>query len=627
MAFQAGILEKLDRPDEAIAVLNRNLAANVPVERQREAMLKMTELALVQNQPAEASQMIERFLEQFTNAPATDVALLTLGELHLKQYLAGTGTNQIETVSTNAPTGTNHLDQALELFGRLVNEHSASTFAGKAELDRGWCFWVATNIPASAEAFKAAVDRLPPSEDSIVARFKLGDALFLQTNYAGALQNYRAVTHELGHWPRLQQAIGDQALYQTLRASLELKDATSASNAMAQILKSYPRSNLADRGVLLVGEGFSGINEPGRARAVFKEFLKLSPDAPLQAEVELAIARTYEQQTNWTAAISSYDDWLGRFATNELRARAEYSRAWANFQAGRESNAFLLFTNCVAQFPTNDLAPQAQWWVADHFFRLGDFVNAEKNYQLLFQTWPASELAYPARMMAGRAAVGRLGYSDARDYFTNLTSDLNCPAELKAQALFAYGDVLMHLETAETNSLANVEEAIRVFGKICQLYPTNEACALAWGEIGDCYLQLAARDARQYDAATNAYAQAVNSPHASVTARSQAQVGIGLVLEKSAQRKTGDELTALLKLALENYLDVAYEKNLREGETPDLFWVKKAGLEAARVAESLGEWPQAVNLYRRLEGLLPPLKDMLEKKIAKAQEHLEQEKN
>jgi len=58
---------------------------------------------------------------------------------------------------------------------------------------------------------------------------------------------------------------------------------------------------------------------------------------------------------------------------------------------------------------------------------------------------------------------------------------------------------------------------------------------------------------------------------------------------------------------------------LRDDESADTFWVKKAGLQAASVAETLGEWPQAVKIYRRLEELLPPLRDSLEKKIANAQ--------
>ena len=56
--------------------------------------------------------------------------------------------------------------------------------------------------------------------------------------------------------------------------------------------------------------------------------------------------------------------------------------------------------------------------------------------------------------------------------------------------------------------------------------------------------------------ATNAYAQVVNSPFANISARSQAQIGLGIALEKKAALATGSDQTGLLQLALDNYLDV-----------------------------------------------------------------------
>jgi hypothetical protein len=61
---------------------------------------------------------------------------------------------------------------------------------------------------------------------------------------------------------------------------------------------------------------------------------------------------------------------------------------------------------------------------------------------------------------------------------------------------------------------------------------------------------------------------------------------------------------------------------LRDDEQADAFWTRKAGLQAADLAEALGEWPQAIRIYQRLEMLLPSLTDSLEKKIAAAQAHL-----
>lgn len=618
VAFRAGIMEQTGQRDEAITLLKRNLAADVPVARQRQALARITELALAQNQLAEATQTLEKFLEQFTNAPAADMALLTLGELQLKQ--------QVAPATTNAPP-TNLVASALTQFDRVINVFSNSALVGKAQLGRGWCYWIDGKMPESADAFRAAAARLPVSEDLAVARFKLGDALFAQNDFAGALTNYHAALEVATNWPRAQAELAAPALYQMLRANLAMKNAAGATAAMQQLLQSQPQNDLAARALLLVGQGLATASETAAARDSYAQFVELFPDSGLRPQVELAIARMQEQQGDWPAAVRQYDAWLDRFATNSLRPAAEFYRALANYRAGNETNALTQFTNFVASFATNELAPSAQWWVADYYFRTGDFLDAEKNYKLIFQNWKTSELAYEARMMAGRAALARLVYPDAIDHFTNLTSNPNCPPALKVQALFAYGGALMHLAGGATNQLANYEEAIRVFNIIPQSYPTNEAAALAWGEIGNCYLQLATADERQYSAATNAYQQALDLPQAGIGTRSQAQWGQALVLEKMAERKTGDPQLALRKLALNRYLDVFYyEKNLRPGETPAWFWVIKAGMDAERLAELLEDWEAAASLCERLQNLPQPLPQALsaslEKKKARAREHV-----
>jgi TolA-binding protein len=605
VTLHAGLLERLGLKAEALAAYQENLT-NAPVDRQRQAVLKITELAIAQNQFATAEDSLQSFITRFPDSPAADVALLSLGELHLKDYVAH-------------PAATNQLQEAQARFNQFLGTFTNSPLAGRADLDRGWCLWLDGQTNASLAAFRSAANRLPPSEDLAVARFKLGDALFATGDFAGARTNYEAVSEEFTNFPNVGRTLGAQALYQTLRTCMKLEDMAGASNALAQILKIYPTSGLADNSLLLFGEGLSDLNQPVRARAVFQRFETLSPNSPLRPEAELAVARTCEQEQNWPAAIGRYEKWLKDFPTNTLRSQADYALAWANFQAGNETNAFLLFTNFVAQFPTNNLAPRAQWWVADHFFRADDYVNAEKNYKFIYQNFPPMDLAYPARMMAGRAAVARQGYSDAiRDYFTKLEEDTNCPMALRVQATFAHGAALMRMDSADTNNpLANFQLATNIFSQICLLYPTNELGALAWGEIGDCNLQLT-----NYDAATNAYAQVVNSPSADIAARSQAQTGLGLALEKKAAGLAGSDRQTLLDLALKNYLDVFYENNLRDDEQADAFWTRKAGLQAADLAEALGEWPQAIRIYQRLEMLLPSLTDSLEKKIAAAQAHL-----
>jgi TolA-binding protein len=615
VAWRGTVLERLGRWADAAEVWTQNLTTNSPPEWQREAVLRLAGAAVAQKKFAEAEAALGKYLTQFSNAPAADLAVLTLGELHLREYVADA-------------TATNQLAQAQARFDQFLNSSNfpaAAALAGKALLDRGWCFWLAgkmaadsgdTNTAAekitnSLADFSAAVVQLPFSEDLAVARFKSGDAMFMLKDFAGARQNYQAVLDQFGNVPTVMQSLGDRALYQILRSSLELKDAAGADMAMRQMLAKYPASDLADNSLLLLGEGFSEMGSTTNALKVFRDFAALFPESPLTPEVELAKARTYEREQDWPAAVANYESWLKSFPTNELRPQVVYALGRACFQAGDETNAFIVYTNFVARYPSNELAPLAQWWIADDYFRQGgtNFSAAEKNYELIFQTpaWQQSDLYFPAQLMAGRAAAGRLGFADAAHYLTRLLGDTNCPAPLKTQAMFAYGGVLMRMDSPDTNRpFANFELATNVFAQLYLANVTNDTGVLACSELGDCYLQLGA-----FDAATNAYTAVMNSPYAGVGLRSRAQVGLGRVLEKMSESAAPDARKALLALALQNYLDVLYS----DPAAADPFWTKKAGLLALPLMITLktGDVDKFID---RLEYWLPQLKDTLEKKRA-----------
>ncbi|HTV75835.1 MAG TPA: tetratricopeptide repeat protein, partial [Candidatus Baltobacteraceae bacterium] len=359
--------------DEAIAAYQENLTNNAPEEQQRRAILKIAELSVAQKQFTNAETKLESFLSQFPGSPAADVALLTLGELYLKDYAA------------QPATATNQLREAQSCFDKFLDTFTNSPLTGKAYLDRGWCKWLPEQNPESFGDFEAAAENLPQSEDRAVARFKMGDALFAQNDFAGALTNYRAVLDDFAGFPAVVEALGDRALYQILLADLELGDVDSAGGVLAQITKNDSAGEPAQTGAMLLGESLLDLRSPAGARAQFEKIEAQFPHSPLLPQVELAVAQTYEAEQKWSDAIGKYESWLKNYPTNSLQPQVEYSQALANFQAGNETNAFNLFTNFVAQFPTSDLAPLAQWWVADSFYRAGDFVNAEKNYKYIFQ--------------------------------------------------------------------------------------------------------------------------------------------------------------------------------------------------------------------------------------------------
>ena len=102
-------------------------------------------------------------------------------------------------------------------------------------------------------------------------------------------------------------------------------------------------------------------------------------------------------------------------------------------------------------------------------------------------------------------------------------------------------------------------------------------------------------------------------------ARSQAEVGLGLVTERMAALPGVTNQPAMLNRALDHYLNVVFAAT--ERTHPD--WVKKAGVEALRLTESLGAWPQMAKLCDLLAEALPSERAWLARKKARAEEQIQ----
>jgi TolA-binding protein len=605
-AFEAGLLERLTRTEEALAVYQTNLSVGVPAEQKRQALLKTTDLFLKLGKMNEAALALQSFLGQFPTNECSDLATLTLGELRLRQFDAGQLTNQTEVVVTNAPGITNFLDQAVAAFNDVQKNFPQSTLVGKAKLDLGWCYWLGGKLPQSEEAFQRAVALLPLSPDQAQAFYKLADVQFQQTNYPASISSYNALVARYADSPEVRTNLCEPALYQILRASQASDDVPSATNALARLLAWFPDGSYTDRALLSSGQQL-GQRHPETARALYLGFARGATNSPLLAELQLAVARTYEGEDKWDEAIHEYDTWLTTFTNSEAQGTVEYLRARANDKAGLETNALMQFTNFVARFPSNEYAPLAKWWVSDYYFRAGNFPEAESNFKAIFEktNWAGLPIANEARMMAGRAASWRQGWESARLYFTGLANDRTCPVDLRAQALIALGDTL--LMQGSTNKLNDYSEAFKVYDVVCKNYPTNAMAPLAWGQKAICLLQFSQRS-QDFDYTSNAFQQVLDAPQANVMARSAAEVGMAITLEKLADTLSDPQKTELLNLALRHDERVFYDNSfLREGDAPDPFWTKKAGLEAARLADRLQHRDHAVNIYRRLQQKFPPL--------------------
>ncbi len=630
--FQATILRQLGQFERAAAVQTNNLAETAPPEHRRLALLNLIELKLAQDKSSEAAAMLDAFVAKYPEDSAAPLIALTRGELELKQHLVTATTNAVAPASSPAaaPSTTpppQPLALALGRFEALLATNTTGFLRGKALLNKGWCLWLEGRVPESAAAFSAAVQTLPHSEEQAIARFKLADASYAQRDYTNALAHYRALTNDYSGFPAVREALFDHALSQTLRACVVIGDEAGAAHTLRALLESFPNSPRADRGLFLVGRELLDAGKPRQARDRFEEFVRRFPQSPRRPELELALTRTYVEEAQWPEALSRYERWLAEYTNHPMRAQAAYDRARAYASAGQKTNAFMLFTNFVVEFQTNQLlAPMAQYWVADYQLGLGQYRDAIGSFQKILENtnWPPTNITYQARFMAGLSAFAAQLWKDAageKGHFTTLINDENCPPDIAARAWFAYGDTLLNGDPPQTRPIEKYEDAKKAFSRIPLFYTNSPIVAAAWGRVGDCYLQMASQDPKQYAEATNAYLRAMTNASAEISVRSQAEFGLA-----SALKAYGDTLASpaeragFHKAAFDHFYNIVIGDNLREGDFPDPFWLEKAGTEAATIAESQKQWTIAIAIYQRLQNVLQPIRPRLEQRIHRVQE-------
>ena len=605
----------------------RNLSAETPLDRQREATLALADLAADQSDWTRSRERLENYLASHPEDPNAAEFQLRLGQSLLQQFLSDRGL-------TNAPAGgASLLTRAIGQFTEGLKRSPAPPVVGQLRLGRGWALWESLDpkdpperIQAAAADFEAALPLLSSGWDASVARFKLADAELRLGNPAKALKPLRELLRDAGTNARVQQELVPKALVQTAQAAVGAREPGPAREAAEELIqRRLPEPGIAPS-VLTVSQFLADSGDPEAGRTLLRRFLKEYPSGTSAPEAELGLAAIELRARAWSTAVGALDHWIATHPDHPRMPQAEFDRAWAMVQAGLTDNAIARFTEIATRFPTNHISQTASLWLADHYFSQGDFAQAERLcVNLLTNTaWRGSPQWHEARLRAAESARRRQSAASAREQFLELLNDRTTPTQLLPRAYLALGET--HVQTPEANDATPVEpyrRALEAFTAAAQF--TNSPVSIAaLGRMADCHLQLATQSTNSYAKADELYRRIIASPKADLSTRSKASVGLGVVSEKLAALQPAAAAKPLLEAALNHYLDVVNGTLSRPGEVPDPWWLKEAGREAGRLLESAGRWREASTLYDRLASELPALKATLELRSRQALQRIQQ---
>ncbi len=626
---QGEILERLGQTNAALPYYSRILSEPVASSFRRFALQKTIELSLNSgNIPGTVAQL-QAFADQHRDDEILDVVHFALGELRLREY------RQNRATPGNLDL-TNLLRQARAGFDMVLTNYTKSPLTGLAHLNRGWTLWEegGSQLGEGLISFQAAASRFPGGPERAIALSKAADCQERLGDLPGAVSNYWQVITNSGGGTN----VVSQALLQAFKVTLDSGQLPGAESAVRYAQQMQPPGQVpVERMILQLARHLNAKSQSSAARSWLTNTLPTLTDPLLSSEYRLTLAATFEQENNLPAAQMEYNRWLELASTNQaiprdVLAGGNFQSARVAYQLSADTNSLRLLTNFIASFPESTNVPQAHYLTGEYYFGLGDYEQAQLSFQqkrLLENTnAPFGELACRARLMAGRAAVAGQRYKDAREHFvwvitngplSSLVVNSPIPVPVAAEAYLLLGGLfLSDPGDLSTNTAARYREALTSYSKVAERLPPNEYVPTAWGEIGNCYLQLAALDPSQasklYDSAADAFTKAM-ATNAAISVRSQAEVGLGIVLEKHSLLKPPAEQAALLTSALDHFLRVFYGKNSGESEQPDPYYVKQAGLAAAELAEKMKRYEVAVGIYERLIAELPLLRARFEPKL------------
>ncbi len=591
--------------NRAIAEYQANTVPGTPADYLREATFSLADAYLSRGELAKARDRLEAFVTAQPADAELNRARLLLGQTQFRQYQEAVAAKQTAAASTL-------LTLAATQYQSALTNQPAAELLGPLLLARGWTLWeegltggIPDRVREAGSNFLAAATALPHGGDQAVARFKAADCQFQLGYVASSLTNYLAVLDGYADAPAVAELI-EPAASQAVLAATQSGSRESAERAMARLLTVNPGGTAAARGALLLGQSLAKTGDIARARETLAGFLAKFPETSLRPEVELMLGTVELRARNWTNALEALGNWLKANPNHPQVPRAEFDRAWAAAQAGQTTNATAEFARLAARFPTNTLAPTAQLWLADNYFRQGDYTGAEQacNALVTNTAWTGSDAWHRARFWAAEAARKRQSFGSASKQLLDILNDKSTPNNWVVAAYFALGELRLEQPADDpARPLGNVSLALEAFTAVAQLTNAPQA-APALGKMADCHLQLAALNTNSYTRAAELYQRALEFPGADLAVRCKAAVGLGIVQEKLAQR-AGADAGPFWEAALNRYLDVAHGKLCRPGEVMDPWWVKEAGRDAGQVLELTGKWREAALLYDWLAGELP----------------------
>lgn len=460
---------------------------------------------------AAAEEAYNQVVEKYPNSEAAADAAFGAGLSALKLGKSDEARQRLRVVAEN--TASDNRPQALLLLGQLDldgkqyasarDEFQSALGASGADAETKQAaeegivnalVKLGDNAGAAAR-LSAILAKLPASDaQRFSIELTLGRCLYLQKKYAAASTAYKTASKSL------DAKIAAQGLYWSANAALALGHSSEAAAQFALLAARYPKSELAGKAKVKVGQVQAAVQENTAAGTLH------------QARLDLDVKK-------YAPAASALTALLGTSSSPAVSAEAHYLLGLADQGLGKNSAAVASLTAAIAGGTGTDWLPDAHVQLAWLHIEQKQPLAAEKAAQaaLDLSSSPgySPALEQQARLALIQADLDQQKWDDALAGCQALTAG-NPPPDVMATVVFTQAWV--------NEKQGHVDAALPLWQRLASEFPQSSYTPEALLHLGD-----ASFKAQKYDESQASYAAVVTKYPASPEA-SPARLGLGNAL-------------------------------------------------------------------------------------------------
>lgn len=292
-------------------------------------------------------------------------------------------------------------------FREAHDRFPAGKHAARNLLESGMNFRKANDADAAGKAFGALAVNFPQSDLAAEANFNWGLVLLDAGRPEQALSRFRTITA-----PGADSKWTPDALLQTGKIALGMKDEKKAEAVFGRLRRAYPRSSAAGASYLAQAAWFESMGNWSRAAEIYGLARNSLPQSEGRQRAVLGLANAWRELGRAAEALALFTEFINVHAAGPHLDRAWLGLGRAHADLGQYREAQNAFRRLRELYPESEAGIQAYAEMGDVWRAAGAPRRALRAYRAYAERMEAPGARASARLRIGRTYEQDLGWHD-----------------------------------------------------------------------------------------------------------------------------------------------------------------------------------------------------------------------